>query len=105
MGIGPVPAIRKLISKNNLNIKDVDYFEINEAFSTQALYCIKELGLDSEKVNINGSGVSLGHPVSMTGVRIIMEVLYELKRQNKNVGIASLCAGGGPAIAALIKRR
>lgn len=105
MGIGPVPAIRKLLSDNKISINDVDYFEINEAFSTQALYCIRELGIDSEKVNINGSGVSLGHPVSMTGVRIIMEVLYELETQNKKTGIASLCAGGGPAIAALIKRR
>lgn len=104
MGIGPVPAIKKLLEKYELTIEDIDMLEINEAFGAQALSCIKELNFPLEKVNINGGAIALGHPPGMTGTRLVGTITHEMKK-NKNVkyGIATLCAGGGPAIAALIQ--
>ncbi|MCL1832986.1 MAG: acetyl-CoA C-acetyltransferase [Leptospirales bacterium] len=103
MGIGPVPAIRKLLAKTGLTLKDIDLFEINEAFAAQYLACEKELGLDRSIVNVNGSGIALGHPVGCTGARIIISLMYELKKRNKKLGIASLCVGGGMGGAVLIE--
>jgi acetyl-CoA C-acetyltransferase len=90
MGIGPVPAIKKLLAKTGLTVKDIDLFEINEAFASQYIACEKELGLDRSIVNVNGAGIALGHPVGCTGARIIISLMYELKRRNKKLGIASL---------------
>jgi acetyl-CoA C-acetyltransferase len=103
MGIGPVPAIRKLLAKTGLTVKDIDLFEINEAFASQYIACEKELGLDRSIVNVNGAGIALGHPVGCTGARIIISLMYELKRRNKKLGIASLCVGGGMGAAVLVE--
>ncbi|OPY74863.1 MAG: Acetyl-CoA acetyltransferase [Syntrophorhabdus sp. PtaU1.Bin050] len=104
MGIGPVPAVRQVLKKAKLNLSDIDRFEINEAFAAQYLACEKELGLDREKVNIYGNGIALGHPVGATGCRLIVTLLYEMMAENLNLGIASLCAGGGMGFAVLIER-
>jgi acetyl-CoA C-acetyltransferase len=103
MGIGPVPAIKKLLAKTGLTIKDIDLFEINEAFAAQYIACEKDLGLDRSIVNVNGAGIALGHPVGCTGARIIISLMYELKRRNKKLGIASLCVGGGMGAAVLVE--
>ena len=103
MGIGPVPAIKKLLAKTGLTIKDIDLFEINEAFAAQYIACEKELGLDRSIVNVNGAGIALGHPVGCTGARIIISLMYELKKRNKKLGVASLCVGGGMGAAVLVE--
>ena len=103
MGIGPVPAIRKLLSKTGLTVKDIDLFEINEAFASQYIACEKELDLDRSIVNVNGAGIALGHPVGCTGARIIISLMYELRRRNKKLGVASLCVGGGMGAAVLVE--
>ena len=95
MGRGPVPATQNGLNKVNWSIDEVDLWEINEAFAAQYLSVEKELGLDREKVNVNGSGISLGHPVGCTGARIVVSLIHELKRRNGGKGIASLCVGGG----------
>ncbi len=104
MGIGPVPAIRGVLKKAKLSLSDVDRFEINEAFAAQYLACEKELGLDRNKVNVYGNGISLGHPVGATGCRLVVTLLYEMMAENLSLGIASLCAGGGMGFAVLIER-
>ncbi|MED4582621.1 thiolase family protein [Brevibacillus choshinensis] len=103
MGIGPVPAVRELLRKYSLSLEDIDYLEVNEAFGAQALACIKELAFPLEKVNVNGGAIALGHPPGMTGTRLIGTLVHELRLTKKKFGIATLCAGGGPAIAALIQ--
>lgn len=87
-----------------LSLADVDYFEINEAFAAQFLAVNRELKLDLERVNVNGSGISLGHPVGCTGARILVSLLYEMNRREAKVGAASLCAGGGSGIAMVIEK-
>ena len=104
MGIGPVPAIQGVLRKAKLNVEDIDRYEINEAFAAQYLACEKELGLDREKVNIYGNGIALGHPVGATGCRLIVTLLHQMLAENFNLGIASLCAGGGLGFAVLIER-
>ena len=103
MGIGPVPAVRELLRKYSLSLEDIDFLEINEAFGAQALACIKELAFPLDKVNVNGGAIALGHPPGMTGTRLIGTLVHELNLTKKKFGIATLCAGGGPAIAALIQ--
>ncbi len=103
MGIGPVPAIRKCLERAGVALDDVDRIEINEAFSAQYLGCEKELGLDRDKVNVNGGAISLGHPLGATGTRLILTLMYELRRSGKRYGIASACIGGGQGIAMLIE--
>ncbi|MGB4269605.1 MAG: thiolase family protein [Spirochaetota bacterium] len=103
MGIGPVPASKKALAKAGLTLKDIHLIEVNEAFAAQYLACEKELGLNREITNVNGSGISLGHPVGATGVRIIVTLLHEMKRRNVQYGIATLCAGGGMGTAVLIE--
>jgi acetyl-CoA C-acetyltransferase len=104
MGIGPVPAIRNTLQKIGLTVNDVDLFEINEAFAAQYLSCEKELGLDRDKVNVNGGGVALGHPVGATGCRLVVTLIYEMAKRNLHRGVASLCAGGGHGFAVAIER-
>ena len=103
MGIGPIPAIRNLLKKTNLKLNDINIFEINEAQAQQVLFCIKALGIDRNKVNVNGGAIALGHPPGMTGVRLILTVLYELKRRKERYAICSQCAGGGTGMATLIE--
>ena len=104
MGLGPIPAVRKLFNKLNLTMKDIDLIELNEAFASQAIACIRELGCDMEKTNIYGSGISLGHPIGCTGARILVTLCYALKRNNLKRGLASLCIGGGMGAAMIIER-
>ncbi len=103
MGLGPVQALPKALGFAGLKIGDIDYFEINEAFAAQFIACNRELKLDMDKVNANGSGIALGHPVGATGARIIVSLMSELKRRGGRLGAASLCVGGGPAMAAVIE--
>ncbi|MEH6591439.1 MAG: acetyl-CoA C-acyltransferase family protein [Halioglobus sp.] len=104
MGIGPAPAVRQLMEKTGVSIEDVDIWEANEAFAAQALSVTKELGLDPEKVNPNGSGISLGHPIGATGALITIKALYELERIGGRYAVATMCIGGGQGIAALFER-
>ena len=104
LGIAPVPAIQRILKDTGLALKDIQLFEINEAFAAYYLSCEKELGLDREITNVNGSGISLGHPVGCTGCRILITLLYEMERQDLKLGIASLCAGGGVGTAILVER-
>lgn len=103
MGIGPVTAIRKLLSETGLSIQDIDLFELNEAFASQSLACIRELGLPMDRTNVNGGAIALGHPLGMTGARLVGTILYELRRRNKKYGVVSLCIGGGQGLATLVK--
>ena len=103
MGIGPVPATQKLLEKTGLSINEIDLFEINEAFAAQALACIRELGIPGDKVNVNGSGISLGHPIGATGAIISVKLIHELHRRKQRYGIASLCIGGGQGMSALFE--
>jgi len=104
MGIGPVPAIKQALKRANLTIEDMDIVEINEAFAVQYLAVEKELGLDRSKTNVNGGAVALGHPVGVSGTRILLSAAYELKRRNAKYAVASLCIGGGQGIAVVIER-
>ncbi len=104
VGIASVPAIKDVLAQPGLVLGDVDLFEVNEAFASYYLACEKELGLDREKTNVNGSGISLGHPVGCTGARLIVTLYYELERQGLNLGIAGLCAGGGVGTAVMLER-
>lgn len=103
MGIGPIFAIPKAIEYAGLRQDDIEYYEINEAFAAQVLPCLQELDIPLDKVNANGSGIALGHPVGMTGLRLIISGYYELKRRGGRYGCASLCAGGGPAMATVFE--
>ena len=104
MGIGPVPAMKKLFAKTGLTKEDIGVFELNEAFAAQAAACIQELGLDDELVNPNGSGVAMGHPIGATGCIITIKLMNEMMRRGCRYGIASLCIGGGQGIAVLFER-
>ena len=103
MGMGPAPAIRKLLDRTALSLADIDLFEINEAFAGQYLAVEKELGLDRDRVNVNGGAIALGHPLGMTGARLLLTLTLELRRRGARRGIASACIGGGQGIAALIE--
>lgn len=103
MGIGPVPAVRKLLKKTGLTLADIGLFELNEAFASQTLACIRELGLDINKVNVNGSGISMGHPIGATGCIITIKLMNEMVRRNERYGIATLCIGGGQGLAVLFE--
>jgi acetyl-CoA acyltransferase len=103
MGIGPVPAVRKLLAKNKLKVEDIDVFELNEAFAAQALHCIRELGIPQEKVNPNGGAIALGHPLGVSGTRLVATILQELKRRNGRYGVVTMCIGGGMGAAALVE--
>jgi acetyl-CoA C-acetyltransferase len=104
VGLAPVPAIQRILTETGLTLKDIQLFEINEAFAAYYLGCEKELGLNREITNVNGSGISLGHPVGSTGCRILVTLLYEMERQGLKFGISSLCAGGGVGTAILVER-
>ena len=103
MGIGPVYAIPKAVKYAGLEMKDIEYYEINEAFAAQFLACNRELKLSMDIVNANGSGIALGHPVGSTGARIVVSMMSEMKRRGNKYGVASLCVGGGPAMATVLE--
>jgi acetyl-CoA acyltransferase len=104
MGIGPVPAVRKLLAKTGLKVADIDIFEVNEAFASQALYCMRELGLPVDRVNVNGGAIALGHPLGATGARQIATALHELERRKGRYAVITMCVGGGMGAAGLIER-
>ena len=103
MGLGPIEAVRKAIKKAGWNLDEVDLFEINEAFAAQSIAVIRELGVDPNKVNVNGGAIALGHPIGASGARILVTLVHEMKRQKKNKGCATLCIGGGMGIAYVLK--
>ena len=104
MGIGPVPAIRKLLARTGLQLGDVDLFELNEAFAAQVIACARDLSLDLARVNVNGGAIALGHPIGATGARIVTTLLHEMKRREARRGIATLCVSGGMGMAVLFER-
>jgi 3-oxoadipyl-CoA thiolase len=104
MGIGPIPAVRKVLGRAGIEVGDVDLVELNEAFASQSLVVIRELGLDPEKVNVNGGAIALGHPLGMSGARLVVSLLHELRRRDGRYGLATLCVGVGQGQAALFER-
>jgi acetyl-CoA C-acetyltransferase len=103
MGLSPVPAVKNLLSNSGLKLSDFELIEVNEAFAGQYLGCEKELGLNREITNVNGSGIGLGHPVGSTGARIVVTLMYAMKKRNKSLGLATLCGGGGVSMACAIE--
>ena len=103
MGLSPVPAVKNLMANSGLKIEDFDLIEVNEAFAAQYIGCERELGLDREITNVNGSGIGLGHPVGATGARILTTLLYAMKNRDKSLGLATLCGGGGVSMACVLE--
>ena len=103
MGLGPIPAVRKLLKRENLSINDFGAIELNEAFASQAIACVRELGCDMEKTNRLGSGISIGHPIGCSGARIVLTLICEMMRNNVELGLASLCIGGGQGMAMILE--
>jgi len=104
MGIGPVPAVQKLLTRTGVDVGSLDLVELNEAFASQSLAVVRELGLDHEKVNVNGGAIALGHPLGMSGARLVVSLLHELRRRGGRYGLATLCVGVGQGQAALFER-
>ena len=104
MGIGPVPAVRKLLARAGVSVDELDLVELNEAFASQSIAVIRELGLDQEKVNVNGGAIAVGHPLGMSGARLVVSLLHELRRRRGRYGLATLCVGVGQGQAALFER-
>jgi 3-oxoadipyl-CoA thiolase len=104
MGIGPVPAVRKLLDRAGVSVDELDLVELNEAFASQSLAVIRDLGLDEDKVNVNGGAIALGHPLGMSGARLVVSLLHELRRRRGRYGVATLCVGVGQGQAALFER-
>jgi acetyl-CoA acetyltransferase family protein len=104
MGIGPVPAIRTLLQRQQLTLDSIDLMELNEAFAAQVIACDRELRFDSAKLNVNGGAIALGHPIGCTGVRITTTLLHELERRDARLGLATLCVSGGMGLALLVER-
>ena len=104
MGLGPIGAVQEAVKKADWSLKEIDLFEINEAFAAQSLAVIKELNIDQDKVNVNGGAIALGHPIGASGARILVTLIHEMKRQNKHKGCATLCIGGGMGIALCVER-
>ena len=104
MGLGPIEAVKKAVKKAKWNLDEIDLFEINEAFAAQSIAVIRELGIEKNKVNVNGGAIALGHPIGASGARILVTLIHEMKRQKKNKGCATLCIGGGMGIALCVER-
>ena len=104
MGIGPIPAVQKLLVRTGVDASALDLVELNEAFASQSLAVIRELGLDEDKVNVNGGAIAIGHPLGMSGARLVISLLHELKRRNGRYGLATMCVGVGQGVAALFER-
>ena len=105
MGLGPVPAIQKLLAKTGVKLADIDLFELNEAFAAQSLGVLVELPeIDPARVNLRGGAIAIGHPIGASGTRILVTLLHLLQDQNKKLGLAALCVGGGQGVAMLVER-
>jgi acetyl-CoA C-acetyltransferase len=104
MGLGPIPAVKKALAKAGLAIRDMDVIELNEAFASQAIACMRELGLSLENTNVYGSGISLGHPIGCTGARLMVTLMHEMKRKNHKRGLVTMCIGGGQGMAMVMER-
>jgi 3-oxoadipyl-CoA thiolase len=104
MGVGPIPAVRKLLERTGIAATDIDLVELNEAFASQSLAVVRELGLDEDRVNVNGGAIALGHPLGMSGARLVVSLLHELRRRDGRYGLATLCVGVGQGVAALFER-
>jgi 3-oxoadipyl-CoA thiolase len=104
MGIGPVPAVRKLLERTGVSVGELDLVELNEAFASQSLAVVRELGLDEERVNVNGGAIAMGHPLGMSGARLVVSLLHELRRRGGRYGLATMCVGVGQGAAALFER-
>ena len=104
MGVGPIPAVRKVLDRAGVDAGDIDLVELNEAFASQSLAVIRELGLDEEKVNVNGGAIAIGHPLGMSGARLVVSLLHELRRRDGRFGLATLCVGVGQGVAAVFER-
>jgi 3-oxoadipyl-CoA thiolase len=104
MGIGPVPAVRKLLERTGVGVDDVDLVELNEAFASQSLAVVRDLGVDEERVNVNGGAIAIGHPLGMSGARLVVSLLHELRRRGGRYGLATMCVGVGQGQAALFER-
>jgi acetyl-CoA C-acetyltransferase len=105
MGLGPIPAVKKILKKTGLSNGDFDVIELNEAFAAQTLGCMKELGWKFDDINLHGSGISLGHPIGCTGARIIVTIMYDMKKRNLHRGLVTMCIGGGQGMAAIVERK
>ena len=103
MGLGPIPAVRKVLARTGVSLSDISLFELNEAFASQAIACMRELELDPEKTNVYGSGISLGHPIGCSGARILVTLIHEMQRKGLSLGLASLCIGGGQGMAMILE--
>lgn len=103
MGLGPIPAVRKVLKRTGLTVEDLDVVELNEAFAAQAIACMRELGLSIEKTNPLGSGISLGHPIGCTGARLVVTIMHEMKRRNLKYGLVTMCIGGGQGMAMIVE--
>jgi acetyl-CoA acyltransferase len=103
MGIGPIYAVPKVMGSTGLKIQDMDLIEINEAFASQALACIRELGLDESKTNVSGGAIALGHPLGCTGAKLTVQLLYEMKRRRSRYGLVTMCIGGGQGMASIFE--
>ncbi|MEN8781734.1 MAG: acetyl-CoA C-acetyltransferase [Desulfobacterales bacterium] len=104
MGLGPIPAVRKLLQKENLSVNDFGAVELNEAFASQAIACVRELNFDMDKTNVLGSGISIGHPIGCTGARIVLTLMGEMVRKEHDLGLATLCIGGGQGMATVLEK-
>jgi len=104
MGIGPIPASRKALSRAGMKASDLDLIELNEAFAVQSLACVRELGLDPAKVNVNGGAIAIGHPIGCSGARIVGTLLHAMRKRDAQVGLASLCIGVGQGLAVVLER-
>jgi len=104
MGLGPIPAVRKILKNTGLTSKDIDVIELNEAFAAQTLGCMKELGWSFDEINPHGSGISLGHPIGCTGARMVVTTMHDMKRRNLHYGLVTMCIGGGQGMAAILER-
>ena len=102
MGLGPVPAVRKVLRRAGMSIDDIDLVELNEAFAAQAIPCIRELGLDPERVNVNGGAIALGHPLGCTGARLLTSLVHEMRRRGARTGLVTMCIGVGQGIATIV---
>jgi acetyl-CoA C-acetyltransferase len=103
MGIGPVPAVTKLLEKTGMQMNDIDLVELNEAFASQSIAVIRELNMDMDKVNVNGGAIALGHPLGATGAVILTKLIHEMNSRQEQFGIATLCVGGGQGMAILLE--
>lgn len=103
MGLGPIPSVRKVLARTGVSLSDISLFELNEAFASQAIACMRELELDPEKTNVYGSGISLGHPIGCSGARILVTLIHEMQRKGLSLGLASLCIGGGQGMAMIVE--